>query len=483
MFFFFPIGHEESTVRRLPFATFGLILFCCLIFAATQTIMDKQIKQQRQLEEQMNRLKVCAYFQYHEQQKGGLVTALIDKDAGNWNEVYKKLGKNIEDYWRAFAAGKAATVDDPLYLKFQELALKQAEMEEESIVRRFGLIPNRVTPVSLITSMFLHGSLGHLIFNMLFLYLAGFALEEVWGRAMYLGFFLLAGLAGGVVHVLMHLGSPVPSIGASGAIAGLMGAFLFRFFRVKIRFAYFVWFFWHVRMGTMLLPSFVVLPFWLAVQVFYASMSAGSQAGIAYWDHIGGFCFGVLGAFALKTTGFGTKTIREEDEDDLAEFKRGEYIPSTRSPDFGDPRGTLTAAQRLEKLRDLLDAGDHAAASREADDFMRHLVGVDNPRLALEVLNETDAMVDDYQPPGAPLLRLAQYYKDNWDNERAVALYERAADQAGPQAVKALLEAARLRAKRMKDPAGARALYQRLLDNLPPADPVADIARREMGEG
>ena len=177
------------------------------------------------------------------------------------------------------------------------------------------------------------------------------------------------------------------------------------------------------------------------------------------------------------------KTIREEDEEDLEKFKRGEYIPLTRPPDFGEPTGPLSAAQRLEVLRGLLDRGEHAAAKAEADDFMRYLLEVGNTRLAVEVLTETDAMVTDYQPPVATLLRLAQFHKDNWDNERAVALYERAAGQAGPQAVKALLEAARLRARRLKDPAGAHALYRRLLQNLPPADPVVEIVKQEMGEG
>ncbi|HPQ71020.1 MAG TPA: rhomboid family intramembrane serine protease [bacterium] len=483
MFFFFPIGHEESAVRRFPYVTIALIVLCVLVFAGTQAIMVRQVRQERQLDEQLEHLKVQVYLQYHEKKKDGLVTALIDKDAGNWNEVYRKLGKNIEDYWQAFAAGKAVPADDPLFARFQELARLKVEMQERFLLQRYGLIPARPTPVAVITSMFMHGSLSHLIFNLLFLFLVGFALEGVWGPAMFTGVYLLAGIAGGLTHVLMHPGMNVPVIGASGAVAGLMGAFLFRFYRIKINFAYFIWLYWHVRMGTKMLPSLVVLPLWLFIQIFYVALGAEDVHRVAYWAHIGGFAFGLLAAVALRIVGFGDKTIREEDEEDLEKFKRGEYIPLTRPPDFGEPTGPLSAAQRLEVLRGLLDRGEHVAAKAEADDFMRYLVEVDNPRLAAEVLMETDAMVADYQPPATTLLRLAQFYKDNWNNERAVALYERAAGQAGPQAVKALLEAARLRAKRLKDPAGAHALYQRLLQNLPPADPVVEIVKQEMGEG
>jgi len=483
MFFFLPIGHEESTVRRFPYVTVALIVLCVVVYFGTTASLVRDAARIVRLDEELQRLKVQVYLQYHEEKKGGLVTALIDKDAGNWNEVYKKLGKNIEDFWQAYAAGKVASPDDPQYELFQNLLRQKADLEENTILARYGLVAGRPTPVAFVTSMFLHGSPSHLIFNMLLLFFIGFALEAVWGHAAYLGVYLLAGIAGGVTHVLMHPGMSEPAIGASGAVAGLMGAFLFRFYRIKINFAYFIWFYWRVFMGTKMLPSILVLPFWLFLQLFYVAMGAEDAYGIAYWDHIGGFGFGLLAAVALRLVGIGDKTIREEDEENLEKFKRGEYIPLTRPPDFGEPTGPLSAAQRLEALRGLLERGEYEAARAEADDFIHYLLRVDNPRLAVEALAETDAVIADYRPPAATLLRLAQFHKDNWDNERAVALYERAAGLAGPQSVKALLEAARLRAKRLKDPAGARALYQRLLANLPPADPVVEIVKQEMGEG
>lgn len=154
-----------------------------------------------------------------------------------------------------------------------------------------GEVTNWFTPL---LSMFLHGSWAHLLGNALFLWVFGNNVEDVMGRGRFLLFYLLCGLAAGAVHVFMQPGSPVPTVGASGAISGAMGAYLVLFPRVRVRMLFiFVIFFKIIP-----LPAWGVLLWWFALQVLLglpdlASMPSAS-GGVAVWAHIGGFIAGAL---------------------------------------------------------------------------------------------------------------------------------------------------------------------------------------------
>jgi len=153
----------------------------------------------------------------------------------------------------------------------------------------------------LLTPIFLHGSIAHLLGNMLFLWIAGDNVEDKMGHLPYLGFYLLAGIVANVGHILMIDGpqAAVPVVGASGAIAGVMGAYLVWFPRRRIKF----WYFFFFVMGTFTLPSVYALGFWFIQQLFLGSLSVrGMATGVAYWAHVGGFIFGVLMVFAWKTS-------------------------------------------------------------------------------------------------------------------------------------------------------------------------------------
>ena len=152
----------------------------------------------------------------------------------------------------------------------------------------------------LLTPIFLHGSIAHLLGNMLFLWIAGDNVEDKMGHLPYLGFYLLAGIVANVGHILMIDGpqAQVPVVGASGAIAGVMGAYLVWFPRRRIKF----WYFFFFIMGTFTVPSVYAIGFWFIQQLFLGSLSVrGLATGVAYWAHIGGFIFGVLAVFAYKT--------------------------------------------------------------------------------------------------------------------------------------------------------------------------------------
>ncbi|MBI4540607.1 MAG: rhomboid family intramembrane serine protease [Gemmatimonadetes bacterium] len=144
--------------------------------------------------------------------------------------------------------------------------------------------------VTLVTSMFLHGSWMHLIGNMWFLWIFGNNVEDSVGHLRFLLFYLVCGLAAGAAHLVSAPGSPVPTVGASGAISGVMGAYLVLYPRVRV-FTLFVFVFF-VRVFPV--PAWLILGEWLVVQVL-SSMAdpLPGGGGVAFWAHIGGFGAGV----------------------------------------------------------------------------------------------------------------------------------------------------------------------------------------------
>ncbi len=150
---------------------------------------------------------------------------------------------------------------------------------------------NWLTPV---LSIFLHGSWAHLLGNALFFWVFGNNIEDVTGRGRFLVFFLVCGIAAAAVHVLLEPASAIPTVGASGAVSGIMGAYLMLFPRVRVRMLFiFVVFFRVVP-----LPAWLVLLWWFGLQVLLGLVDAASGApatgGVAVWAHVGGFLAGVL---------------------------------------------------------------------------------------------------------------------------------------------------------------------------------------------
>jgi membrane associated rhomboid family serine protease len=151
-------------------------------------------------------------------------------------------------------------------------------------------------PFTVLTSMFVHGGIGHVAGNMLYLFIFGPAVEERTGPAHYLSFYLLSGIASAAATVAMAPQSIVPVIGASGAIAGILGAYFILYPRGRIL-TFFPPFFFR-------LPAVLYLIVWFAAQLYWgiAGGAAGSlMGGVAWWAHVGGFLFGVAaGPIAVR---------------------------------------------------------------------------------------------------------------------------------------------------------------------------------------
>ena len=168
----------------------------------------------------------------------------------------------------------------------------------EAFIIRYGVVPTEILQghnfFSLLTSMFVHGGWVHLISNMVYLWIFGDNIEAVLGKLGYAVFYLLGGLTASAAHILINAGSPRPSVGASGAIAAIMGAYIVMFPRSQVRVAFFTFFGLMVSRVT----AFIFLGVWALSQFFVGVASLGAETaqsgGVAIWAHIGGFVFGLL---------------------------------------------------------------------------------------------------------------------------------------------------------------------------------------------
>mgnify|MGYP006267719021 CR=1 FL=1 len=161
-------------------------------------------------------------------------------------------------------------------------------------------VPDLVPPpFTILTSMFLHGGWGHIFFNMLFLWIFGDNVEDAMGHGPFLVFYLLCGAAGNIGHILTNPLSTVPTVGASGAIAGVLGAYFLLFPRARV--VTIVPLF--VIPMVMEVPAVVFLGLWFVLQFLSGAVSLGrsaSEGGVAWWAHIGGFVFGAVVMLILR---------------------------------------------------------------------------------------------------------------------------------------------------------------------------------------
>ncbi|MEX0737156.1 MAG: rhomboid family intramembrane serine protease [Bacteroidota bacterium] len=185
-----------------------------------------------------------------------------------------------------------------------ELSLDEAGLEHFFLT--YGVVPAAIghafgqgtldlmTFFPLLSSMFLHGGFLHLGGNMLYLWIFADNVEDKLGHGRFLAFYLLCGLAATILHIVIDPGSSVPTVGASGAISGVLGAYLLMFPGARVVTVIPILFFLHVAE----LPALVVLGFWFVIQFFSGIASLGYQTagggGVAWWAHIGGFIAGLL---------------------------------------------------------------------------------------------------------------------------------------------------------------------------------------------
>lgn len=165
----------------------------------------------------------------------------------------------------------------------------------ESVIFAFGFTPAAATVTTVFTSMFLHGGVDHIFGNMWYLWLFGDNVESVFGKIHYIGFYFLSGMAATAAHYFTNLGSDIPAIGASGAISGVLGAYMVFFpnVRVKVYSRY---------GGAFEMSALGLLGLWFLMQLLFSTVSlvGGAGSGIAFSAHAGGFIFGYAYAQVFK---------------------------------------------------------------------------------------------------------------------------------------------------------------------------------------
>lgn len=278
-----PLTHESAEARRWPVVTTALIAVCILVHSAFSVTGPD-------LEQRAATLLDAA----HE-------LARADETLDR-SEI---LALESGDVWPADLAAKPV----PDRSEIEDDALREAQEVLDTTVRKaagavaslpvlkYGHVTGHLRPFQLLSYAFVHGDWLHVLFNMWFLWLTGITLEDRWGRGPYLGFFLVAAVVSAFGHDLLG-GSPgVPMVGASGAIAAGMGAFLVVQAKARIRFVWLIFF----RPLLFNAPAYVMLPLWLALELL--SGFGGANDGVAHGAHIGGFFFGLAVGGVLRFSG------------------------------------------------------------------------------------------------------------------------------------------------------------------------------------
>lgn len=289
----FPLWVQGLSDRPWPWVTTVIILLNLVVFLGTHTQIEQESREVAQVELPMLLISAA----HPEVQPPADIKPLIDSFAQDnkplWDGIRSGKQPPIGEWDREMRDWGSAHASNEL----ASLAVQWERIQQDSVLQNYAFYPYKPTLTSFLTANFLHGGWLHLIFNMWFLWLAGAMMESAWGPLIYTGFYLLAGVAGLIAHATTYPHSVLPLLGASGAIAGLIGGFLVRFPEAKIEFAAVLTGVWRFA-----LPAFIVLPLWIILQVLWASLARNS-GGVAYLAHIGGFVFGMAMALALRQIG------------------------------------------------------------------------------------------------------------------------------------------------------------------------------------
>jgi len=459
-----PLRHENMSGRRWPIITFALIGLNIAIFLFTHWSIEAQ--QPKRAEARMHLLLLAAtHPELNTTPEAAEFVEHVKKASGAAWDQAAKPSRRLQDPWDA----QMRLQDDPAVLQSQMDALCQQfeESEHSSILDNYGFVPAHPHAASYVTANFLHGGWLHLIGNMWFLWLAGFILEDNWGRAIYSVFYLVAGAASLQFYAWCSPGSFVPLVGASGAVAALMGAFLVRFPKMKIEMAI-VTLFYRFKFKA---AAYWLLPLWLGMEFFYGA-ALGQSSSVAHWAHVGGFLFGMLGAFVIQKSGLEQKASAKieaeiswtgdpavvQAQEALDQGKLDEAVAILEKHVAEKPGSTdaLIILQQVQWRRSDIPAYQRASVQL-IQAYLKNR-DVESAWHAYEEFSNTP----DAKLPAAPWLELIRHLENQQNLDRAVAECDLLA-QAHPQerpALLALLTAGRLSLKKLNRPDEALRFYR-----------------------
>src|SRR6267154_4986434 len=228
-----PLRHENMQGRRWPVITIGLIALNAVIFLGTHWKMDEQAPELGEVRTHIILLAAMHPEVNIHGKAQDLVTTVQTKNPALWKQVQNQ-NRDVHDAWDARIRMQADEHPEAMQAEMDSLSARFEVLDTTSVLSKYAFIPAHPTALSYLTANFLHGGWLHLIGNMWFLWLAGTVLEDTWGRVIYPIFYLLSGVMALLFHVWTDPASLVATLGASGAVAALLGAFLVRFPQTKI---------------------------------------------------------------------------------------------------------------------------------------------------------------------------------------------------------------------------------------------------------
>jgi membrane associated rhomboid family serine protease len=458
-----PISHEEQRVARLPWVTIALVAANVLAFLITLPAVERQATEtQRRIEEVLRFAVEHPYLQLPEE-----IAHVVPARRPPPNlsaETIADEQARLDRLWSELEATAAV-----------------------SVYRTYGYIPAEPHLLTLFTSMFMHGGWMHLLGNMLFLWLSGGSLEDRWGRIFYPILYLVSGVAATLMHAAMTPQSHIPLVGASGAIAGLMGAFLIRLATTRIRFFYWIFLF----RGTFEAPAYVMLPLWLLQQFVMAR--TGTEGGVAVWAHIGGFVLGAVVAILVRLTDLEEKVLAPAIKKKTTWTASDRLTAALGRLDQGDVDGAIKDLEALlratpdniEARTSLIDAharkGDHTAAGRESARLVGAYLKARDMAGARAAAREHKQAFPDVPLLMRDQLALAADCEKREDYQEAAARYQEAIATGpdDPLAPKALVGFGRLLFQVFKEPGEALEVLERARTH-PRATPEFQQASEEM---
>jgi len=344
MFAFIPLKSEKS-LNKLPFVTIGLIVLNTLILVISGSAVSRQQNEMSEILDQMFALEI----QY------------LDENYFMDPEVMENF--DLEQHHEAVRSGQIIPADSENYKRWMQLYERFQNIKEQRVYQRWGLIPARFSFLKVITSMFLHAGFFHLLGNMLFLWIVGANMEDHVGALEFSVLYVVSGIIAALFHKMAFPSSEVPCIGASGAVSGIMGAFLINYYKTKIRGLLMIgFFFWRV----ISVSAYVILPFYFLKEIVEAQSS--QSFGVAHWAHIGGFFLGAGIMVIYRSAGLLDKVERF---DDNPRFNAESIIESLNEQDHP---GRNEADQRISPYFEATrqsprDIGAWLKLSRAYDEF------------------------------------------------------------------------------------------------------------------
>lgn len=420
--FVIPIGRDDAEIRRHAWVSYAIMALNVIVFVVLGVV---ERSAEREFDRRLH--ETYAYQVEHpylrtprnlEQLLAPHALARISDLRGDYGYV---------------AASRMRKEQDIL----DRMALETMRAHENHPRTKLSFIPARGGVLTMFTSMFLHAGLLHLLGNLLFFFVSGPFVEDVFGRPLFAFLYLAGGIAAALLYASQHPGSMVRAMGASGAIAAVMGAYLVRFATSKIEFL-FIPLWWRPMFNFRLwLPAFVVLPLWFGEQLL-AMTQESEGGGVGFSAHVGGFVFGLVVGGIVRLTKFEERFVNPKVVSQTTWAIDDRLVTAMEARKFGNIEGAQKALDLL--MRDqkaptdafvvamdiALEENDLARYDAAAARLLARHVEAKDQELAMELIREVTT--DRDAPIPKFLARAAPIVERSGDREWALALYERLYD-------------------------------------------------------